>query len=312
MLLIITPNPALDRTFQLPTLVPGTVHRTAHIIDAAGGKGLNVARAAQTLGTPCAVCTPLGGLIGARVRELAAAEGILLAPPLPDAPNTRICTILAPSDGSDATVINEAGTPLPAQVWAAFIAQTLAASARAELALFCGSVPGAPDAAQLDPLLRRESPQQCRLIVDSSGPTLQQALVARVYGIKVNADELAALLDVPIRSLADARAALDMLRQRGIALAVVTLGAQGALATDASGMWYARPPAIQLRSSVGSGDSFLAGLATSLLRGMDLAAALRMGVACGAADAETFGGGLFTHERVTHLAATTHVESCIV
>lgn len=304
-----TPNPALDRTFVLDRLIPGAVHRTNTVLDAAGGKGLNVARAARTLDQAHRVVAPLGGQIGRRVADLAAAEGIALTASELAAGQTRICVIVAEHAERDATVINEAGPPMAPADWDRFVAIALREAPEADLIALCGSLPPGIAAPALSPCFAALAAQNKRVIVDSSGAALEAAVQGGVYGIKVNAAELGALLGRGITTGAEAQAALGELRARGIALAVVTLGAEGALAADASGMWHARPPTIQAVSSVGSGDSLLAGLTTGLLRGNALPEALKLGVACGAADAETIGGGLFSAERVAQLAAQTVTEA---
>jgi fructose-1-phosphate kinase PfkB-like protein len=73
---------------------------------------------------------------------------------------------------------------------------------------------------------------------------------------------------------------------------IVTLGKEGAIAVNRDGSWHAYTAPIRVVSPVGSGDAVLAGAASVLLRGGDLGAALRMGVACGAANALTLGAGV--------------------
>jgi fructose-1-phosphate kinase PfkB-like protein len=93
-----------------------------------------------------------------------------------------------------------------------------------------------------------------------------------------------------------------------VARAAVSLGALGAVAADDSGAWWACPPPINLVSSVGCGDSLLAGMAAGLLRGLPLPEALRLGVACGSADALTIGGGRLAMADVERLAGLTRLE----
>jgi fructose-1-phosphate kinase PfkB-like protein len=110
-----------------------------------------------------------------------------------------------------------------------------------------------------------------------------------------------------VHDLAEAAAALETLRQQGIILPMVSLGAQGAMAASPEGICHVMPPALTIISTIGSGDSLLAGLAAGLLRGYPLAEALRLGVACGAADALTVGGGLIVPAEVEHIHAATTV-----
>jgi 1-phosphofructokinase family hexose kinase len=309
MLLIITPNPALDRTMVFPSLRLGTVQRTSDVVVAAGGKGLNVARAARTLGQPALVCAPLGGLTGDLVARLAESEGLAGRWSRHQAGETRTCILLVDPEGGDATALNEAGPVFAEADWEAFAATALAASAEARLCLVSGSLPRGVEAERLGGLLGELRAAGRRAIVDTSGAPLTAALAARPYGLKVNGAELGAALGRgEVDDVAGAAAALAELRAGGVELAAISLGARGAVAADNSGAWWACPPPISLVSSVGSGDSLLAGLATGLLRGLPLPEALRLGVACGSADALTIGGGRIELAEVERLAAGTRVE----
>ncbi|MDX1523660.1 MAG: PfkB family carbohydrate kinase, partial [Anaerolineae bacterium] len=109
----------------------------------------------------------------------------------------------------------------------------------------------------------------------------------------------------------DVAATLQMARtiiERGAALVVITLGAEGALVVTSEAGWVARPPAVGVISAVGSGDAFLAGLAVSLMRkGQPLTEALRLGVACGTANATTAQPGVFERDLVERLVSRVEV-----
>lgn len=307
MLLAVTPNPALDRTLVIGGMRPGGVYRAERVLMAAGGKGLNVARAALALGQPLRVYGLLGGLMGQMVARLAAEEGFDCCWSWHSAGETRTCTLVVDPQAEDATALNEAGPLLQASDWQNLAESILAAAADAALITISGSLPAgiAPEA--LAALLQTLAAAGHRAMVDSSGPALQAALTAPLYGVKVNSAELGAALGRTISDVAQAARALDDMRQRGVALAVVTLGAQGALAASAEGICWARPPVLKIISSVGCGDSLLAGLTTGLLRGYPLSTALRLGVACGASDALTVGGGLLDLGMVEQLRQATAV-----
>jgi 1-phosphofructokinase family hexose kinase len=307
MLLILTPNPAIDRTLLIPGMQPGGVYRAERVLVAAGGKGLNVARAAHSLGQPLQVCAPLGGLAGQMLAQLAAEEGLAGRWSWHPDGETRTCVLVVDPQGSDATALNEPGMPLTPAAWQAFAAVALDAAAAAELVVSSGSMPPGVPPDALTNLLRALAASGRRVIVDTSGAALQTALEAAPYGIKVNGSELGAVLNRPVASLDDAATALADLRARGIALAMVSLGAAGALAATDEGTCHAQPPAIHAISTIGAGDSLLAGLATGLLRGEPLPEALRLGVACGAADALSIGGGLLEPTELARLHAATSV-----
>ncbi|NTW02196.1 MAG: 1-phosphofructokinase family hexose kinase [Oscillochloris sp.] len=308
MLLIMTPNPSLDRTMIFHGLQLGAIQRTDAVIVAAGGKGLNVARAAHTLGQAALVCAPLGGLTGALVAQLAEAEGISGRWSQHSAGETRTCVLLVDTAGGDATALNEAGPVFAEADWAVFQAIVLSAATDAQLCLISGSLPRGVDVARLGELLSNLGAAGRRVIVDTSGAPLVTALEARPYGVKVNAAELGAAIGREVADVGGAAGALVELRASGIELAAVSLGARGAVAANSMGCWWACPPPLDLISSVGCGDSMLAGLATGLLRGLALPEALRLGVACGSADALSIGGGRIDPAEVTRLAAETLLE----
>jgi 1-phosphofructokinase len=310
MLLIITPNPALDRTMIVGGLRLGAVHRTSEVAVAAGGKGLNVARAARALGQAALVCGPLGGHTGEQVAHLAAEEGLLCRWSNHGGGETRTCVLVVDASGaSDATVLNEVGPPMSARGWMTFAAEVLEASASADLCAVAGSLPPGVPATALGALIRTLAERGRRVLADTSGQALAAALSARPWGLKVNAGEAGELLDAPILDVPAAEWAVGELRARGLELAAVSLGAQGCVAADASGTWWARPPAVEAQSTVGSGDSLTAGLLTGLLRGQPLPEALCLGVACGAADALTPSPGQITPETVARLAAGVVVQA---
>lgn len=301
MLLIITPNPSLDRTMVVPGMRLGAVLRAERTIAAAGGKGLNVARAARTLGAQVKVLAPLGGLTGRMVAGLAAAEGLDADWHWHEAGETRTCVLVVDPQGNDATALNEPGPLFSTADWQAFTATIHRAAAGAALIAVCGSLPPGVAPAAFTTLLQTLAADGHRIIVDISSPALEAALAASPYAIKVNGSELGTALGQPVRNPAEAAAALAHVHKCGITLAVVSLGAQGALASDQNGCLHAQPPDVSIVSSVGSGDSLLAGLACALLRGDSLAEALRLGVACGTADALTIGGGLIVPETLNRI-----------
>lgn len=301
-LCIITPNPALDRILSAPELRLGAVRRVAKSWVAAGGKGLNVARAAKAIETHAVVCAPLGGLTGQQVAWLATQEGLPIHT-VAIAGETRVCTLIVDPATGEVTVLNEVGPHLSDREWRAFTGQIL--DIAAEWYLICGSLPPdvPPDA--LTELIATLHQHGCRVMVDTSGAALAAAVKAKPAVVKVNGEELGDLLDVSITSVADAQRAVPILHQYGIEVVVVTLGAYGAVGIDAHDRVLATPPKIPVRNPIGCGDSFLAGLARAFSNGNNLAAALRIATACAAADAQTLAPGAI--DRATAQALLDHV-----
>ncbi len=287
-LLIITPNPALDRIMIVPGFRLGHAQRVSQSLVAAGGKGLNVARAARALGARPLVAAPLGGLTGQQVAQLASSERLELRS-VSLAAETRVCVLVVDPSAAQVTVLNEHGPRLTATEWLAYA--TMARDTPAEWCLICGSIPPAVDPAALAELISALRADGRRVLVDTSGPALAAALAAQPDVIKVNGDELGEVLGMPISDLETARRAALTVQQRGIVTVVVTLGAAGAVGVDRAQQAYAEPPSVTVINPIGCGDSFFAGLATALSRQRPLAEAMRLATACGAADAQTIAPG---------------------
>jgi 1-phosphofructokinase family hexose kinase len=300
-LLTVTPNVALDRTLTLAGWQKGAISRTDQILVAAGGKGLNVARAALCLGLGVTAAGLLGGATGQMVARLAEAEGIEGRWMWLPAGETRTCLILIDQDEPSATVINEAGPTISPESWAELEALVVRESARADVTAFCGSVPPGIEPAAFGRTLDRLNDLGRALAVDSSGPTLREALHRPVWMVKVNHEELGLVLGQTLDTPEAVGQAARQLRAQGPRRVIVTMGALGAVCCTDEGVWWAEPPALPTISTVGAGDSFLAGLMVGRMRGNTWADALTMAVACGSSDAMSIGGGLIEPEQVSQL-----------
>ena len=321
MIICVTPNVAVDRTYIVPTVRLGTVLRSNRTIVAAGGKGINVARAITILGEQPLVMGILGGRSGEMVADLAEAEG-LVAQWSWAAGETRNCAILVSENGSPETVINDRGGKLTMTEWLQFIQDvveaargnptTLAdepqppatvAGRRADAVCICGSLPpGTPPHAPAD-LVEALLATGIPVWLDASGPALAHALEARPTGIKVNNEEAGALLGQSLNYLDDVHDAARQLQERGVDYVVITLGARGAVCHSPEGEYHLRTPVVQAVSAAGSGDAFLGALLVAQSRGLPTETALAWGIAAGAANTMMPGGGLFARADFDELLA---------
>jgi 1-phosphofructokinase family hexose kinase len=310
MLLTVTSNTTIDRTLFVPHLTLGAVHRATAVHLAAGGKGLNVSRAARTLGCEVVATGPLAGHAGRIVADLAIEEGLTTEWHWLKSGETRSSTLIN-HDGGDTTVINEQGPTLSAEDWAGFATHVQRVAQQAQAVTFAGSVPLGVAAEALGELARSLVAPGRPIYVDTSGAALA-ALLARPEGvcIKVNGEELAGGLglDPQRQLLAELIEGAQTLLARGAALVVVTMGGEGALMLTPEGqVWQATAPRLKIVSTVGSGDSMLAGLAVARLRGQSLAEALAFGVACGSANVMSSLPGRFEREQVEVLVGQVKV-----
>jgi 1-phosphofructokinase family hexose kinase len=292
MILCITPNPAIDRTLIVPNLTLGNVYRAQQLIVAAGGKGLNVARAIRLLRGESLCLGFAGGHSGRLMADLAQSEGLNSSWTWADS-ETRTCTILVSQNG-DATEIDEPGLPISAADWSRLRQEAQKHLSSVGLVCVCGSLPPDSSADDLQGLLRILVDSGKQVWVDTSGTALDTVLTYPGICIKVNANEISGPLGVDVKDVQSAQRALRMLVERGLSACAITLGAAGALLATKAGRWYAQGPQVRAVSSVGSGDSFLGGLLSALDVDKDWPEALRDAVAAGTANTLSAGGGRFT------------------
>lgn len=304
MILCITPNAAVDRTLTIPGFQKGSVSRTTDTLIAAGGKGMNVARAVVTLGGAALCAGFLGGHSGRLLAELAEREGFQAVWTWIDQ-ETRACIIIIdPEDEAEATLINEKGATITSADWARFQADILGEMERVDAVCLCGSLPSGTPPDGLTGLIRAVQAAGRPIWIDTSGAALQAAVSAAPAGVKVNASEAGELTGQVVTDRATALQVALALCQMGPQTVVLTLGKRGAIMVHETGIWWAQPPDIQAVSGIGSGDAFLAGLVTGLAAGQPPVEALQRAVAAGAANALQPGGGRFDLNDFENILAT--------
>lgn len=285
----LTANPSIDRTVALPgVLERGTVIRVDHATSQAGGKGVNISRAAVAAGlTTVAIlpATPTDPF----VRELEAA-GIECRTSRP-AGEIRVNLALTEPDGTT-TKLNSPGATMDRDHRDDLAATLIRQARAASWTVLAGSLPpGAPARfyADLVPQLR----ELTRVAVDTSDEPLAELVellpVSAPDLLKPNAHELASVTGADEAELeaspAAAARAASLLVEQGVDAVLVTLGAGGAVLVDRGGAWHALPPPTVVVSTVGAGDSSLFGYLLAEQRGLPAADRLALAVAYGSAAA---------------------------
>lgn len=302
MIVTVTPNPSIDRTATLAVpLVRGAVHRVQSVTNEPGGKGVNVARALTLAGLntvavlPAAPHDPI-------ITALESRGVPFYAVPIVGAVRTNLA--ITESDGTT-TKINEPGAVMDAPALAALTKAILDRAGAARWVVLSGSLPpGVPDSWYADVVAQLQS-YDCKVAVDTSDAPLAALAagfaIAAPDLIKPNSEELASLAGVDAQSLEGALAqgnpdpVVDAARQlldRGAKTVLATLGAAGAVLVNETGSWLATPPPIQPRSTVGAGDSSLAGYVRADVGGAQAPQRLQMAVAYGSAAAALPGSAL--------------------
>lgn len=287
-LLCITPSPAIDRTAHVERLVHGEILRPVELVALAGGKGVNAARAAASLGGRVMTTGIAGGHAGRWIVEELAAEG--LDPHFAMARVESRTTYVIVDDAGASVIVYERATPVSEAEYVAFVAllegELLPRCGRAVVA---GSLPGGIDPRHHAAIVEAAHRAGRPLLVDATGAGLLAALTARPDVVKIGRIEAveAGIVDRGASSLGAAKGLVE----RGAQLAIVTDGAREVVAADASRAWRVAVPTVEAVNPVGSGDAFNAGFSLALLDGEPLETALVRGVAAGTANALELSAG---------------------
>lgn len=299
-------TPSLDITYLVSELRLGQIHRPSEVVRCAGGKPLNLARAATTLGADVAVVAVLGGATGDALLVALTEAGVRVIA-VPTAAETRTCVSIASRATGTLTEVYEYAAPIPAQVWENFRAALAATVARRPgwLAIAGGPPRELPGTA-LGELVRWAAAAGLRVAVDTHGPALPEAVAARPDLVKINRHEAADLLGRPLDT--DLAALAAEIRGRGAGAVVLTDAAAGALLLDDTGCWHASLPDVHGAFGVGSGDCFLGALLAEVDRGAARLDALAAAVAAGAANALLPGPGRLEAATVADLRGRVRIE----
>ena len=301
----VTLNPAIDQTVTIPNFAAGKVNRVEHARADPGGKGVNVASILADVGHSVAVTGFLGRDNVAPFEELFDRKRIV------DrfvriAGQTRVGIKVSDPILHQTTDINFPGqAPLPADVES--LLNTLE-TLDAEWFVLSGSIPPGVDANIYRTLAEALNERGRRVLLDTSGEGLRQALDVAVDAIKPNVHELEALVG---RALPDEGAivsAVQPLLAQGIRLIAVSMGSDGACFVEDSAIAIARPPQIEVKSTVGAGDAMVAGIVSGRLRGITLAECAQLATAFSMDAITHLGSGLSSSSAVEGLLPQVTVE----
>lgn len=300
MILSFTPNPAVDKTLQVADLGIGHVNRALDSHLDPGGKGINVSRVAHRLGASTLAVGVLGGHIGRLL------QGALREEDVPFefvwiAEETRLNVILHDRSTSAGTRVWDRG-PIADESCVERIEDVIERRLDdASVFVTTGSLLRGMPADFHARWIEHARARGVKTILDADGRWLEQALPAGPDLIKPNVHEAATLLGRELPTEREVVQGALELCERGAGAVVISRGGEGSILATGGRVFRAIPPRISLRSTVGSGDSMVAGLAIALADGDPLEEGLRVGTAAGAATATTVGTSLATADQVREL-----------
>lgn len=309
-ILTLTLNPALDIATRVAQVLPNDKLRCADPLFDPGGGGLNVSRAVHALGGQSLALVALGGGTGDRLAGMLREAGIFFL------------ALRSPGETRQSLTVTEAATGkqfrfmLPGPDWRAEDQQQvftlLGATAReGGIGVISGSQPPGVPADFAARLAQAMAGMQ--VVLDTSGPALVDAVAHPIPGLAVlrmDSHEAEGLAGRPLPLPEDTAAFAQGLRQRGVAeRVIVARGADGNLLAEEGRSILARPPRVKPVSTVGAGDSFVAGLVLAMARGQAWDQALALATASAAAAVMTEATELCHPEDVLRILAGVQVST---
>jgi len=291
MILTITLNPCIDKSSKVDTIKPESKLRCREVVNEPGGGGINVSKALQKLGTDSVALFPAGGHNGNMLCSLLKAQGILF-----HAVNTEVETrenwIMLETSSN-----NQYRFTFPGREVKEETIKTLIDHIRSFAPAFViasGSLPpGLPDYFY-GLIVKNASSVGAKCIVDTSGSALQALKGKHAYLIKPNIGELCKMLNVEWLNKEEVPdAAQQAIRDGFSEIIVVSMGADGAWLVSSEKKYFVQAPVVEKKSTVGAGDSMVAGITNMLQKQQPLRDAIRFGVACGSAATMNEGTQLF-------------------
>ena len=281
-IITITLNPAIDKSTSITSLAAGKKLRCAPPCFEPGGGGVNVSRAIHKLGGETTAIYFAGGYTGEFYKQLLDDEKISSVA-VKTRNHLRENLIVFDRSSGMQYRFTMPGPSIYEQEWKEIL-KTIKEHDRADFMVVSGSLPpGVPNdiLANIAVIAKRNN---IKLIVDSSGKALQNALTEEVYLIKPNLQELAELTGKNLASMDEAMNAAKTIVDRGKSkIIVVSLAEEGALLVTETLSKHLPAPKVKIRSTVGAGDSMLAGIIQSLSKNKTIEEAVQFGVLCGTA-----------------------------
>ena len=281
MIYTITLNPALDRTLWIQKVRDDVSNRILEEKSFAGGKSVDVSKVLKNLGVDNIALGFVGGFAG---REL---EGRLLNEGIETdfvrvSGETRTNIIIHETGTGKRLAFNARGPEIKPDELMQFIEQ-LEKLPCGDVVAIGGSIPLGVSPEIYRKIISLVKKCQAKVVLDVDGEALRQGIKALPNVIKPNIHELSELAGRELKGLDDVVSAARSINQQGVEIVLVSMGAKGILLVSDGQQYLAVPPNVNVESTIGAGDSSVAGFVSGLVQGKDLKQCLIYAVAAGTA-----------------------------
>lgn len=280
MIYTVTLNPFLDRIIEVEELVYDDVNRITEERSRAAGKGIDVSRVIKDLGGESIALGFAGGYSGMELEGRLIQEGVV-CDLTPISGSTGLNVTIFQKRKKIQTLLSTASPEVgPLEVLA--LLKKIRELPGGSYLVISGAAPGGIDDKFYAQMITALGDRGIKVVIDGDENILRQAINARPYMIKPNIHELSRLVG---KSLTEVEEVVESAKPflESAACVVVSMGSRGAVGLSGKEIFHMIPPKVKVRSSVGAGDSLVAGLIFALSKGDTFEDAMRLGVACGTA-----------------------------
>ncbi|UQD56499.1 1-phosphofructokinase family hexose kinase [Flavobacterium sp. K5-23] len=295
----LTLNPALDKSAKVDGIIPEQKLKCHSIKYNPGGGGINISRVLNRLDVTTNCVFPFAGNCGALLNELLLKENIK-PQSIPIKAWTRENLAVVDTQTKQQYRFGMPGNTLTKDEIAEIENTIEKILEPNDILVLSGGLAEEMPADYFAKLIRKFSHKNLKIVLDTSGPALKETLKEKVYLMKPNQRELALLAGKDFLSSSEQEEfALELIQSEKAKYVVVSLGARGAFIASKEGVFYQSTPSVSVNSTIGAGDSMVAGLIYSILNNYSPEIMLKWGVACGVA--ATMGEGTaLAHKEDVH------------
>jgi 1-phosphofructokinase len=294
MIYTITLNPSVDYIMELEDFQKGGLNRALNESAFPGGKGINVSRVLYRLEVSSVALGFAGGFTGNFIETFLKDEGI----------NTDFVNVEEMSrinikvKADDETEINANGPEIKEDYLVELLDKIRTLTSE-DILILAGSIPKTVPKNFYKVIAEQCEKQGTKIVIDAEKSLLESVLPFKPFLIKPNHHELGEIFDTEIKTEEDAIYYGRLLKKKGVQNVIVSMAEKGALLFTGDNVFYSDVPKGELKSSVGAGDSTVAGFIAGMVNGLDIKEAFRLGTASGSATA--FSIGLCTKEKIDSL-----------
>jgi 6-phosphofructokinase 2 len=300
MISTVTLNPSLDKTVTVEELVVDEANRWTSLRRDAGGKGINVSRVIHELGGETIAYGFIGGFDGETLKHLLRQQGVPF-----DLTSIkreiRSNFIITDLKTCRQTRIDAPGPHISRDELRKLIDKITRIKIKPDFLVFAGSVPPGVPADIYRQLIEKAKESGIKTVLDSDNTWLKEGIKAKPNVIKPNVHEAEELLELKLRDERAIIEAVKTLVSKGIDVATISRGKDGLIVATKEKVLKVTSPQVEVRSTVGAGDSAIAGLVLKLSQGHRIEEASQWAAAAGAAATLTPGTELCRREDVERL-----------